>query len=586
MLRIMRLRAADLAQSWQEAAAELPALISKLSAQLPEECAPLIASASTAGEFINFHTPLSGGVSLLPLLQGKPLFNSKTQGIASKLWEERRALWLKALQPYLQVEQAQGSSRKKGRSAHYIPNAALYLSLLLQYPQHLFVIDGREPVLVPFWQQDFYDSLTKSHPQLTAVGTGAVGATAVAAAAAPTAAAASAATTQTQNENGNDSESEQRSRSHSRAWLWWLLPLLLLLGLGVLYWLFLYPWPWSKSNEPDYAAMRAALEETIARDELALERNLELQKQVALRLELAEQLAANRKLQEQQDLIADTAKTQALLNEIALLQDKVNLKLQAAQQAAAEKAAAEKAAAEKAAAEKAAADAAAAAAQVQAQKQAQANSTTTTTTKLPKCEVIVQNGQMPQLVLASDGSGSMLNQMSDGSLRINAAMQAASALVDKVDKNVPIHLFGLQGCPLARDYGVFAGNERNKLKAAIRQINPRLSFNPLQVMTPLVSGMRGMAGVVPKNVDAVGILISDGVDTCNQTSKLDLCAVAREIHAQKPKLKIHVVLIGDDAPDAKCVADITGGKVYKPNNTAALVRDLQKAGQTLVRVCE
>ena len=574
MLRIMRLRAADLAQSWQEAAAELPALITKLSAQLPEECATLIASSSTDGEFVNFHTPLSGGVALLPLLQGKPLFNSKTQSVAAKLWEERRALWLKALQPYLQVEQAQGTSRKKGRSAHYIPNAALYLSLLLQYPQHLFVIDGREPVLVPFWQQDFYDSLTKAQPQLTAVGAGAVGAAAIAAAAAPTAAAASAATTQTQNEH----EDEQRSRS--RAWLWWLLPLLLLLGLGVLYWLFLYPWPFIKSNEPDYAAMRAALEETIARDEQALERNLALQKQVALRLELAEQLAANSKLQEQQDLLADTAKTQALLNEIALLQDKVNLKLQAAQEAAA-KAAAEKAAAEKAAAEAAAA----AAAQAQAQKQAQAN-TTTTTTKLPKCEVIVQNGQMPQLVLASDGSGSMLNKMSDGSLRINAAMQAASALVDKVDKNVPIHLFGLQGCPLARDYGVFAGNERNKLKAAIRQINPRLSFNPLQVMTPLVSGMRGMAGVVPKNVDAVGILISDGVDTCNQTSKLDLCAVAREIHAQKPKLKIHVVLIGDDAPDAKCVADITGGKVYKPNNTAALVRDLQKAGQTLVRVCE
>ena len=572
MLRIMRLRAADLASSWQEAAAELPELISKLSSQLPAECVPLIATASADGEFINFHTPLSGGVSLLPLLQGKPLFNSKTQGVAAKLWEERRALWLQALQPYLQVDKAQGASRKKGSTARYTPNAALYLALLLQYPQHLFVIDGHEPVLVPFWQQEFYDSLTKAQPQLTAVGAGALGAATVAAAA-PTA--ARAATMPTPNDDA------QRSR-HARSWLWWFLPLLFLLGLGVLYGLFVYPWPFLQSHEPDYASMRAALEESIARDEQALERNLALQKQVALRLELAEQLAANRKLQEQQELLADTAKTQVLLNEIELLQAKVNLKLQAAQEAAAQ-AAADKAAAEKAAAEKAALEAAAALAT--AQKQAQATNTTTTI-KLPKCEVIVKNGQMPQLVLASDGSGSMLNKMSDGSLRINAAMQAASALVDKVDKNVPIHLFGLQGCPLARDYGVFSGAERSKLKAAIRQINPRMSFNPLQVMTPLVSGMRGMAGVVPKNVDAVGILISDGVDTCQQTAKLNLCTVAREIHAQKPKLKIHVVLIGDDAPDAKCVADITGGKVYRPNNTAALVSDLQKAGQTLVRVCE
>ena len=95
-----------------------------------------------------------------------------------------------------------------------------------------------------------------------------------------------------------------------------------------------------------------------------------------------------------------------------------------------------------------------------------------------------------------------------------------------------------------------------------------------------------MAGSVPANTDAVGILISDGVDTCQGTRNLDLCAVAREIHAQKPKLKIHVVLVGDDAPKAACVASITGGRVFRPNNTAALVRALKSAGQTLERVCE
>ena len=65
-----------------------------------------------------------------------------------------------------------------------------------------------------------------------------------------------------------------------------------------------------------------------------------------------------------------------------------------------------------------------------------------------------------------------------------------------------------------------------------------------------------------------------------------LCAVAREIHAQKPKLKIHVVLVGDEAPEAKCVAAITGGRVFHPGNTSELVSALKTAGQTLERVCE
>ena len=208
------------------------------------------------------------------------------------------------------------------------------------------------------------------------------------------------------------------------------------------------------------------------------------------------------------------------------------------------------------------------------------------TKRLPKCEVIVKEGKVPQLVMAIDGSGSMLNVLPDGKIRMAAAQEAANALISRVDRNVPIHLLGIQGCPLARDYGVFTGAQRQRLTAAITQLNPLFSPSPLRVLTPLVSAMRGMAGSVPANTDAVGILISDGVDTCSNTRNLDLCAVAREIHAQKPKLKIHVVLVGDEAPEAKCVAAITGGRVFHPGNTSELVSALKTAGQTLERVCE
>ena len=196
-----------------------------------------------------------------------------------------------------------------------------------------------------------------------------------------------------------------------------------------------------------------------------------------------------------------------------------------------------------------------------------------------------KQGKMPNLIIASDGSGSMINLLSDGSLRIDAAIKAAHALIDQVDKNVPIRLFGIQGCPLARDYGTFSGNERQRLKAAVAKTNPMLQSIPFQVLTPLVSGLRGMASAAPKNADSIGVLISDGVDTCDGTENLNLCEVARQIHRSKPRLKIHVVLIGEDAPDAKCIADITGGKVYKPGNTRALIEDLKNAGKSLQKVC-
>ena len=144
----------------------------------------------------------------------------------------------------------------------------------------------------------------------------------------------------------------------------------------------------------------------------------------------------------------------------------------------------------------------------------------------------------------------------------------------------------MQGCPLARDYGTFSGNNHAALQRAIAQTNPLLSPRPLQVLTPLVSALKGMANVAGTNNDAVGILISDGLDTCNNTRNTDLCSLAREIHAAKPKLKINVVLIGDEASSARCVAQITGGKVYRPENAHELAKSLKQAAQSLVKVCQ
>ena len=347
-----------------------------------------------------------------------------------------------------------------------------------------------------------------------------------------------------------------------------LIALLLLLALLAFYFFKLYPWPFDKANEQEL--LLDQLNEQVIEDELNLNKINELIEKTQEKIALGQQDAQEQQLA---NLKATLAKDEQTLKEIERLLDLVNDKdeqIKAEELAKAQEEAAKEAEAEAAA--KAAEDA----------KLAQGAGKVT----LPKCETIVKQGKMPNLIIATDGSGSMINLLSDGSMRIDAAIKAAHALIDQVDKNVPIRLFGIQGCPLARDYGTFSGNERQRLKASVAKTNPMLQSIPFQVLTPLVSGMRGMASAAPKNADSIGVLISDGVDTCDGTEDLNLCEVARQIHKSKPRLKIHVVLIGEDAPDAKCIADITGGKVYKPGNTKALIEDLKNAGKSLQKVCQ
>lgn len=350
-----------------------------------------------------------------------------------------------------------------------------------------------------------------------------------------------------------------------------LIALLVLLALLAFYFFKLYPWPFDKANEQEL--LLDQLNEQVIEDELNLNKINELIEKTQEKIALGQQDAQALQLSNLKDTLSKDEQT---LKEIERLLGLVNDKdeqIKAQEQALAQEEAA-KAAAE--AAEAAKADEEAQAAQVDKGSNV---------ASLPKCETIVKQGKMPNLIIASDGSGSMINLLSDGSLRIDAAIKAAHALIDQVDKNVPIRLFGIQGCPLARDYGTFSGNERQRLKAAVAKTNPMLQSIPFQVLTPLVSGLRGMASAAPKNADSIGVLISDGVDTCDGTENLNLCEVARQIHRSKPRLKIHVVLIGEDAPDAKCIADITGGKVYKPGNTRALIEDLKNAGKSLQKVC-
>ena len=561
MWRISALPRQSLAAQWLSAVTELPQLLSQLRPYMRPSTNTLVANISSDASYLLFESPLSaeGAQSISwAQLQADPVLYAT--------WQQRQREYLQALEPHLKTMQLKGVTQ-------YIPNAACLLKLVLTHPQHLYVVNGKDPVVLPFYDQAFYQKLLHEQPQLLtptapAAPVGAAGPATSAAMAAPAAGVAGAGTA------GAAGAAAAGPVAHARPiWPWVLLGLLLLLGLFGLLW-----WLWQHMNAEKAQAAEAELAQSLASEEQLLDQNLALQREVAERIALAQDLrllAANRALLQEveaklkdaerlsleQALSADTA----TLKQNLLMQDLVQALLAAAE----------------------AKPAVPAAPAATADKGASAPAASAVKTKrLPKCEVIVKEGKVPQLVMAIDGSGSMLNVLPDGKIRMAAAQEAANALISRVDRNVPIHLLGIQGCPLARDYGVFTGAQRQRLTAAITQLNPLFSPSPLRVLTPLVSAMRGMAGSVPANTDAVGILISDGVDTCSNTRNLDLCAVAREIHAQKPKLKIHVVLVGDEAPEAKCVAAITGGRVFHLGNTSELVSALKTAGQTLERVCE
>ena len=645
MIRLMRLSSNDLAPQVANALSELGTLLQEL--KLDSSTSSLIAMSSHSGDYLNFNSNMSGSIKELTIEQGVPKFY-KEQLHAAQNYSFRANKIIEVLKDkYPSLTSEDGSLQLSNKQNLSAPE---FLYALISQPQYMLVINDREPVIIPFFSQEHCNNtLNNPQERLNAIKTVGVTSAILASFFASGSAAAANVQSSTAADSSNvdqnfdpglqpsvegskDTEASQEQadsatssagsagagaseagsgaegsgdagtgaagtgtvgagtnavgaegasaagasaagaaaagRSLGGCLIPSLIALLLLLALLAFYFFKLYPWPFDKANEQEL--LLDQLNEQVIEDELNLNKINELIEKTQEKIALGQQDAQEQQLA---NLKATLAKDEQTLKEIERLLDLVNDKdeqIKAEELAKAQEEAAKAAEAEAAA--KAAEEA----------KLAQGAGKVT----LPKCETIVKQGKMPNLIIATDGSGSMINLLSDGSMRIDAAIKAAHALIDQVDKNVPIRLFGIQGCPLARDYGTFSGNERQRLKASVAKTNPMLQSIPFQVLTPLVSGMRGMASAAPKNADSIGVLISDGVDTCDGTEDLNLCEVARQIHKSKPRLKIHVVLIGEDAPDAKCIADITGGKVYKPGNTKALIEDLKNAGKSLQKVCQ
>lgn len=587
MLRVMRLPEADLQPEAHAGLESLNDFVSKLP--VTEDAKSLIALCQFDEGFINFYVRKQGGVEVLPCGENGPEFTA-AQSLVQYNYHNRREALL---------------------NCPVDPNhpAAVLLKQVLTQPQHMVVIDHTEPVLVPFLDKHV---LTASPAAATStlgagLGAGAAGAAGLGAGAAGAAGLAAG-----------------TGGSWLSRILGGLVVLLFLLALGGAYYAFLYPWPWVREEQVvsivkdlqrQEAMQNAALKYTDLQTQiadkidqiytvqgdkeaqgpvqaLALLDELKAQDQaVAVEAERlvngvrqayayllqAQAQDAEKAQLEAQAKLAEEAKVEALA-QIEQLKDSL-AKLQQAQDAVQ---------AEQAAKEAQSQDLAQAQAE-QAAASSNANNADSGVSKpLPKCETVRKAGTLPQLMLAVDGSGSMTANMSDGQVRIDSAVKAAQTLVDRVDKNVKIRFYGIQGCPFVTEYGSFTSSERPHLKGLIKSLDPRKYANPGFVFTPLVSALQAMTKAAPSNADAVGIVISDGLDTCYDAPGFNICSLAQQIHSVKPRLKIHVIYIGDpiDIDEIKCVPQITKGKIFSPNNTQDLIKDIENASQTLVKVCQ
>lgn len=216
-----------------------------------------------------------------------------------------------------------------------------------------------------------------------------------------------------------------------------------------------------------------------------------------------------------------------------------------------------------------------------------------------QCTKNIKPEERPQMVIVFDNSISMLyslleneatinrfeyrysmgmtyadeiNYMRREPNRLSVAKKSASSILDKIDPNIDVGFVALNYCPNATNSGFYAPKKRAALKKKIRSMYPNLN-HPIGG-TPLYSGLKQAASMVDGvKRDAFILLISDGIDTCQQG---DVCQLAQSLARAKPKLKINVVDIGN-AKAANCAARVTGGKVFTANNPSQVTKMINQA---------
>lgn len=152
-----------------------------------------------------------------------------------------------------------------------------------------------------------------------------------------------------------------------------------------------------------------------------------------------------------------------------------------------------------------------------------------------------------------------------GQKRLDDAKQAASRIIPRLPGDVDIGYMVFDDCRSVQDHGFFGAGQRGELVGRIQSTVARGG-------TPLARAVH-QAGARLRSDDGVIIVFSDGKDSCGG----NVCAVAQQLHAMRPKVKIHVIDLAGGTSEATCLAAITGGRVYPATSAQAVTTALSQA---------
>ncbi len=159
-----------------------------------------------------------------------------------------------------------------------------------------------------------------------------------------------------------------------------------------------------------------------------------------------------------------------------------------------------------------------------------------------------------------------------GLKRRDRALESVANLVPLMPGNVTLGLveFGdsEQNKCGVKNHGFYGSADRERFKKNLYGIKANAS-------TPLASGIRTGGNLLKgsgANDASVLIVVSDGEESCGGNP----CSAAKRVKKQLPGLKIMVIdMVGNSSMN--CIAEATGGRVYRPQTSANLADVIKEA---------
>jgi hypothetical protein len=185
--------------------------------------------------------------------------------------------------------------------------------------------------------------------------------------------------------------------------------------------------------------------------------------------------------------------------------------------------------------------------------------------------------EAPEMVLVVDGSGSMAWPIAGAPTRLDAAKRSIGELVDGLPGDVDVGLIEFSDCNRVYRDNFYRPSERGILKQRVDGLMPRDG-------TPLGLSVERAGRIISSRRPGVIVVVSDGDDTCYGNP----CGAAQWIAAQKPNVHINVIDISGSSgnPSAQCMAQATGGRIFKPNSVGEMKEMVQQAsGEPDIRRC-